>query len=66
MATLAPGTLRITDSHQGKVDVPFVRSRAFQLKTKEAQAAPDVVTSIYLISILFIVLLFMVIVYLEL
>ena len=41
---LAPATLRITDGRQGKAEAPVVRSRAFQLTTEEARAAPDVVT----------------------
>ena len=49
----APATLRITDGRQGKAEAPVVRSRAFQLTTEEARAAPDVVTgmipSLYLI-----------------
>ena len=44
----APATLRITDGRQGKAEAPVVRSRAFQLTTEEARAAPDVVTGMIL------------------
>ena len=33
---------------QGKAEAPVVRSRAFQLTTEEARAAPDVVTGMIL------------------
>lgn len=44
-------TLRITDNFQGKVDALVVRSRASQLASDEARAAPYVITSMYFIHI---------------
>ena len=44
----APSTLQITDGRQGKAEALVVRSRAFQLTTEEARAAPDVVTGMIL------------------
>lgn len=44
----APATLRLTDSRQGKAEATLVRSRAFQLTTEEARAAPDVVMGMIL------------------
>ena len=43
VAAPTPATMRITDGHPTKVDAPTVQSRAFQLTTEEARAAPDVV-----------------------
>ena len=40
-----PAPLRITSGLHGKAEAPLVKSRAFQLATDEACAAPDVVTS---------------------
>ena len=44
----APTALWIMDGRQGKAEAPVVRSRAFQLTTEEARAAPDVVTGMIL------------------
>lgn len=43
----APATLRITNDREGKEENLVVRSRAFQLQTKEAWALPDFVATIY-------------------
>ncbi|XP_052627095.1 uncharacterized protein LOC128133625 [Lactuca sativa] len=48
VAAHAPTTLRITDGHQGRVEVLVAKSRAFQLIAKEARAAPNVVTGSFL------------------
>ena len=39
-----PAMMRITDGRPIKVEAPVVKSYAFQLITKEAQAAPNIVT----------------------
>ena len=44
----APATLRITDGRPSKADILAVKSRAFQLTTEEARAAPDVVAGMCL------------------
>ena len=48
-----PATLRITEGRQGKSDAPMVRSRAFQLTSKEVRASPDVVTVMFLLPSFF-------------
>lgn len=53
MAVPAPATLWNTDGLKGKVEAHMVKSRALQLTTNEACAAPDIVTSMRLISIFF-------------
>lgn len=50
MAVSAPATLRITDGRPVKADAPTAKSRAFQLPTKEARAAPNVVAGTCLLS----------------
>ncbi|XP_023754904.2 uncharacterized protein LOC111903358 [Lactuca sativa] len=44
VAMPVPTIMRITDGCPAKVEAPAVKSRAFQLGTEEARAAPDVVT----------------------
>ena len=48
MAAPAPTTLRITDGRRGRAEMSVAKSRVFQLTAEEAQAAPDVVTGMYL------------------
>ena len=43
--------LKIIDGRQGPEAMPVVKSRAFQLTSKEARVAPDVVTGTYLLVI---------------
>ncbi|XP_023732308.1 uncharacterized protein LOC111880139 [Lactuca sativa] len=50
VAAPAPTTMRITDGHLAKADTPAVKSRAFQLTTEEARAAPDVVAVTFLVN----------------
>ncbi|KAL7608806.1 hypothetical protein Lser_V15G12358 [Lactuca serriola] len=45
-----PATLRITDGHQGRVEAPTARSRAFQLTAEDAREAPDVVMGSFLVN----------------
>ena len=47
----APVTLQITDGRQVRADAPVSKSMAFQLTTKEARAAPNVVMGMYLLLI---------------
>lgn len=53
VVAFALATLRITDDHQGKVELPVGRSRAFQLTAEEAHVVSDMVTSMYLHPTLF-------------
>ena len=53
MAAPMLATMRITNGRQGKEEVPVVKSRAFQLTVGESQAAPDVVTGMYLYHIFY-------------
>lgn len=39
--------LRINDGQEGRAEAPMVKSRAFYLKTGEAQAAPNIVVVMY-------------------
>ena len=48
VAVPAPTTLRITDGHPAKEDVPKMKSHAFQFTTEEARAAPDIVAGTYI------------------
>lgn len=49
---LDPTTLRITYGHQGKVESPRSRGRAFHLTAEEAWVATDVVSGMYSFIIL--------------
>lgn len=50
----APATLRITNGRHDKVEAAVVRIRAFQLIAEQARVAPDMITGMYHIFILFI------------
>ena len=52
----APAKLRITDGHKGQAVAPATKNRVFQLTTKEARAAPSMVTSMYLLLIFLFIL----------
>lgn len=53
MMTPNPATLKIINGRQGKAETLVVKSQAFHLIAEEAQAAPDVVTGMYLYHVLF-------------
>lgn len=59
VAAPTPATLKITDSRQGKAEVPVGKSSAFQRTFEEARVAPDVITGMfsYLIPYYFLFLL---------
>ena len=44
MADPAPAMMRIINGRSIKAEAPAVKSRAFQLTTEEARAAPGVIT----------------------
>lgn len=56
VAAPVPDILRITDGCPAKAEAPTVKSRAFQLTTEEARAAPDVVAGTCSLSSTFIIL----------
>ncbi|XP_023731847.1 uncharacterized protein LOC111879616 [Lactuca sativa] len=50
VTALTPATLRITDGRQCRAEAPVMKSRAFQLTTKEARATPDVFIGSFLVN----------------